>query len=139
MREASSSSRPISSRTGTTSRIVNGMQMKIVTRTIEGSAKMTWIPRCWKNGANHPPGPKRITHASPTVTGESANGRSTTAFISERPRKRCRTRTQATITPKAVVTSDRDDGDLRGEQERVEHIGCLQRIEHGLALRTGRR
>ena len=38
VREASSSSSPISSSTGTTSRIVNGMQMKIVTSTIAGSA-----------------------------------------------------------------------------------------------------
>ena len=38
VRDASSSSRPISSRTGTTSRIVNGMQMKIVTSTIAGNA-----------------------------------------------------------------------------------------------------
>jgi len=48
VREASSSSSPISSSTGTTSRIVNGMQMKIVTSTIEGSAKITWIPRAAK-------------------------------------------------------------------------------------------
>ena len=38
VRDASSSSSPISSSTGTTSRIVNGMQMKIVTSTIAGNA-----------------------------------------------------------------------------------------------------
>ena len=48
VREASSSSRPISSSTGTSSRIVNGTQMKIVTSTIDGTAKMIWIPRAVK-------------------------------------------------------------------------------------------
>src|SRR3954470_4784399 len=103
VRDASSSSRPISSRTGTTSRIVNGMQMKIVTNTIAGSAKMIWIPRAAKNGANHPPGPNSTTAAKPTVTGDSANGMSTTAFSSERPWNRCRTSTHATMTPNRVV------------------------------------
>ena len=38
VRAASSSSLPISCSTGTTSRIVNGMQMKMVTSTIDGTA-----------------------------------------------------------------------------------------------------
>ena len=65
VRAASSSSSPISSSTGTTSRIVNGMQMKIVTSTIDGNAKMIWMPRSWKNGASQPPGPNRITAREP--------------------------------------------------------------------------
>ena len=105
VRDASSSSRPNSSSTGTSSRIVNGMQMKIVTSTIEGSAKRTWIPRAAKKSVNQPPVPNSRTAASPTVTGESANGRSTTAFMSERPRNRCRTSTHATTSPKNVVTA----------------------------------
>ena len=39
------------------------------------------------------------------MTGDSANGRSTSAFISARPWKRWRTSTQATIRPNTVVTT----------------------------------
>ena len=113
VREASSSSSPISSSTGTTSRIVNGMQMKIVTSTIDGSAKLIWMPRASKNGASQPPGANSTKQARPTVTGDSANGRSTSAFRNERPWKRCRTSTHATITPKNVVTTHGDHRDLR--------------------------
>ena len=49
VRAASSSFVPSSSSTGPTSRITNGMQMKSVTRIIEGSAKMIWTPRAAKN------------------------------------------------------------------------------------------
>ena len=58
-----------------------------------------------KKSVNHPPVPNNRTAARPTVTGESANGRSTTAFRNERPMNRCRTRTQATTRPKNVVTT----------------------------------
>ena len=104
VRAASSSSKPNSSSTGTSSRIVNGMQMKIVTSTIEGSANRIWIPCAAKKSVNQPPVPKRSTAARPTVTGDSANGRSTTAFRRDRPTNRCRTRTHATTRPKNVVT-----------------------------------
>ena len=66
---------------------------------------MIWIPRAWKNGANQPPGPNSTTAARPTVTGDSAKGMSTTAFMSARPQNRCRTSTHATMTPNAPVTS----------------------------------
>ena len=45
--------------------------MKIVTRTIDGSAKMTWMPRAAKNDSNHPPRPNRSTAISPTITGDT--------------------------------------------------------------------
>ena len=128
VRDASSSSSPNSSSTGTTSRIVNGMQMKIVTSTIEGSAKRTWIPRAATKSVNQPPVPNSRTAASPTVTGESANGRSTTAFMSERPRNRCRTSTHATTSPKNVVTATVIDRDDPGEQEGVLHLGLRERV-----------
>ena len=63
------------------------------------------MPRASKNGSSHPPRPNRITAASPTVTGDSANGRSTSAFSSDLPTNRCRTSTHAVITPKNVVTT----------------------------------
>ena len=37
------------------------------------------------------------------MTGDSANGMSTIAFSSDRPWKRCRTSTHATMTPNSVV------------------------------------
>ena len=79
--------------------------MKIVTSTIEGTAKITWMPRASKKGSSQPPKPNKMTAASPTVTGDSANGRSTSAFSSDLPTKRWRTSTQAVITPKNVVTA----------------------------------
>ena len=54
VRAASSSSVPSSWRTGATSRITNGMQMKIVTRIIDGRAKMIWMPRAEKNALEPP-------------------------------------------------------------------------------------
>src|SRR6266508_975576 len=51
---ASSSETPSSCKTGTTSRMTNGMQMKIVTSTIEGTANRICIPRAANHGANHP-------------------------------------------------------------------------------------
>jgi hypothetical protein len=39
--------------------------MKIVTRIIDGSAKMTWMPRAAKKGSNHPPRPNRSTAIKP--------------------------------------------------------------------------
>ena len=86
VRAASSSSVPISTSTGCTPRMTNGMLMKIVTSTIDGSAKMMSMPRAEKNGSNQPPRPNSRTQASPTVTGESANGRSTSAFRMPLPR-----------------------------------------------------
>ena len=79
--------------------------MKIVTRIMAGSANMIWIPREAKKGSNHPPRPNSSTAMSPTTTGETARGRSTSAETSRFPGKRSRARTSATITPKNVVTT----------------------------------
>ena len=38
---------------------------------------MIWMPRAAKNGSNQPPRPNRITTISPTMTGDTASGRST--------------------------------------------------------------
>ena len=102
---ACSSSMPSSRSTGSTSLITNGMEMKIVTRIIEGSAKMTWIPRAAKNASNHPPVPKSRTAMSPTMTGETASGTSTNAETNGFPRNRSRASTSATMTPKTLVTT----------------------------------
>jgi len=66
---------------------------------------MIWTP--WS--ANHwPTQPSRRPYtsssASPTTTGETANGRSTAALRSARPRKRWRTIASAASTPKIVLS-----------------------------------
>ena len=62
MRAASSSSRPqLLAAAGATSRITNGMEMKIVTSTIEGTANRIWMPCAANHGSNHPPVPNSST------------------------------------------------------------------------------
>ena len=61
--------------------------MKIVTMTIDGSAKMIWIPCAANNGSNQPPRPNSRTPSRPTITGETAIGRSTNALTRRRPGK----------------------------------------------------
>jgi hypothetical protein len=56
------------------------------------------------HGSNHPPSPNSTTAIRPTITGETARGRSTAALIKARPGKRSRAITSATITPKTDVT-----------------------------------
>ncbi len=102
---ACSSSMPSSSSTGTTSRTTNGMEMKIVTRIIEGSAKMIWIPRAAMKDSNHPLRPNSRTAISPTMTGETARGRLTRAETRRLPGNRSRANRSATTTPNAVVTA----------------------------------
>ena len=102
---ACSSSIPSSWSTGTTSLITNGIEMKIVTMTIEGSAKMIWIPCDLKNDSNHPPRPNSSTAMSPTMTGDTPRGRSTSAESTRLPGNWSRANTRATITPNTVVTT----------------------------------
>ncbi len=105
VRAASSSVTPSSCRTGTTSRITNGMEMKIVTRTIEGRAKMIWIPWAAKNDSNQPPRPNSRTAIRPTITGETGQAGGPPPRSSRLlPGKRSRASTSATITPKTDVT-----------------------------------
>ena len=105
VRAASSSAIPTSLSTGMTSRITKGMQMKIVTITIEGNAKMIWTPRAAKNGSNHPPRPNRSTAMTPTITGDTAIGRSTKALRMLLPKNRSRASTRAAIKPSTPVTT----------------------------------
>ena len=105
VRAASSSEVPSSWSTGATSRTTKGMQMKMVTSTIEGTAKSTWTPCAVNQGSNHPPRPNSRTAISPTTTGDMAIGRSTSALISRLPGKRSRMRTTAMTTPSTLVTT----------------------------------
>ena len=105
VRAASSSPVPSSCRSGATSRTTNGMQMKMVTRTIDGSANTIWMPWAVNHGSNQPPRPNSRIAASPTITGDTASGRSTTALSRPRPANRSRARTSATTTPRTAVTA----------------------------------
>ncbi len=78
--------------------------MKIVTITIEGTANKIRMPWPVNHGSNHPPSPNSTTAISPTITGDTARGRSTSALIKALPGKRSRAITSATITPKTDVT-----------------------------------
>ena len=88
MAAACSCSVPISRSTGTTSRTTKGSETKIVTSTIAGSANTTWIPCPVSQPPNQPVRLYSRKYARPTTTGDSASGRSTSAFTIPFPRKR---------------------------------------------------
>ena len=102
---ACSSSVPSSSSTGPTSLMTNCIEMKIVTRTIDGRANKIWMPRAAKSGSNQPPRPNSSTAISPTITGETASGTFTRAEIRRLPGKLSRASTRATIKPRTLVTT----------------------------------
>ena len=114
--------------------------MKTVTRIIDGRANMIWMPAAAKKAANHPPRPNRMMAARPTVTGESANGRSTNAFISARPRIAAARAPTRRRRPTAPVTTTVIDGDDGGQQEGVAHVGLTERLGDDMPPRLeGRR
>ena len=74
---ACSCSVPISSRTGTTSRMTSGSDTKTVAITMPGVAKMTSKPASSSAGPNQPLRPPYANvSASPTTIGETDNGMS---------------------------------------------------------------
>ena len=103
MAAASSCSSPISCSTGSTSRTTNGSVTKIVASTIPGSEKITWMP-CSARPPSQPPVPHSRMSETPTMTGETANGRSTIACTMPRPRKRPRASASAVTTPKTTFS-----------------------------------
>ncbi len=133
VRAASSSSVPSSVSSGATSRITNGIEMKIVTSTIEGTAKRIWMPRALNHGSNQPPVPNSRTAARPTTTGETASGRSTIALTSRRPGNRSRARTIATTTPKTEVTTTVSAVMTPVRKKAWRTSGCDSRSVHPLS------
>ena len=128
VRAASSSSSPNSSSTGTTSRIVNGMQMKIVTSTIEGSAKRTWIPRAANEVGEPSAGPEQ-------QDGGEADGdrrereREVDHGVHERTAEEPLPHEHpGDDEPEERRHHDRDHRDDPGEQERVLHLGARERV-----------
>src|SRR5205807_6455674 len=65
---------------------------------------MIRIPCCWNQLPNHPLWPYTRISASPTITGETTNGRSISESRIFRPRVLPRTRTSAQPTPKIVLS-----------------------------------
>ena len=53
---------------------------------------------------NQPAAPHSMMSETPTTMGDTANGRSTTAWSSPRPRNRPRTSARAVATPKTTLT-----------------------------------
>src|SRR5207248_7271809 len=102
---ACSCSSPSSSSTGTTARTTSGSDTNTVASTMPGVAKMTCTP--WP--ASQPPtGVKRPytrIRASPTTTGDTARGRSTSAPSTRRPGNRWRTSRTAVPTPNTVFAA----------------------------------
>ena len=73
---ASSSSVPCDSRTGISSREINGNVTNIVARIIPGTAKITFISSSCKRGYKILCLPKVSTNIRPAITGDTVTGKS---------------------------------------------------------------
>ena len=113
----------------------NGIAMKMVTSTSDGNAKMMWIPRASKNGSNHPPRPNSNTHAMPTVTGDSAKGRSTSAFNQASAGEALPNEYPGDDHAEDPGDHHGDDRDDRREQRRVAHVHLREGIGHDVPPR----
>src|SRR5262245_4079576 len=105
LRAASSSSGPIASSTGISSRATNGKVTNAVASTRLGVAKMTWYLCSRSHGPKYPCAPKRSTNTSPATTGETENGRSIRVTSSVRPGNRNRAMHHAAATPKTRLSA----------------------------------
>jgi hypothetical protein len=105
--------------------------MKIVARTIPGTAKMTLSPCASNPGPIHPSRPYTIKSARPTTTGEIATGRSMTALRKAFPGKRYRTRTSAHRTPNAVFTGTVMTTIRTVSQKACTASGCVMVLQTG--------
>ena len=100
--------------------------MKIVTRIIEGSAKMIWIPWAAKNASNQPAAPEEQDRHQP-----DDDRRDREREVDERrhealPGNRSRASTSATTTPEDVVTTTVIEHDHERQVEGVETSGWLK-------------
>src|SRR5579859_6777777 len=94
---------PISRSTGSTSRTTSGSVTKMVARTSPGRANITCTPADWNNGPNQPRAPYASSSARPITTGDSANGKLTTAPMTRLAGDDDRTNTSAHSTPNTVL------------------------------------
>ena len=102
---ATSSSEPIASITGSSSRATKGKVTKAVARIRPGVANTTFRSCSRSHGPSSPCNPKISINARPATTGETAKGRSIIAVNSVRPRKRKRAIAQAAARPKITLST----------------------------------
>jgi hypothetical protein len=74
-----------------------------VASTIPGMEKITWKPAS-ATPANQPFTPHRSTSETPTITGDTAKGRSTMACTTPRPGKRPRASASAVTRPNTTLS-----------------------------------
>ena len=101
---ASSWSVPSSCSTGSTSRITNGTVTKMLASTMPGNPKMILKPRLFSTKPKIPAVPHSRINATPTTTGDTANGRSMMACRAALPRNLLRANTRAVGTPKMTLS-----------------------------------
>src|SRR6478609_4152501 len=102
--DASSWSVPSSCSTGSTSRMTNGTVTKMLANTMPGNPKMILKPRSLSTNPNNPAEPHSRISATPTTTGDTANGRSMIACSTLLPRNLLRASTSAVGTPKITLS-----------------------------------
>ena len=101
---ASSWSVPNSCRTGSTSRMTKGSVTKMLASTMPGSPKMIFSPQLFSTNPSRPALPHSRIRATPTTTGDTANGRSITACSTDFPRNRLRANSSAVLTPNTTLS-----------------------------------
>jgi hypothetical protein len=117
---ASSWSVPNSCNTGSTSRTTNGRVTNTLASTMPGRPKMIFNPRSFSTKPSAPADPQSKINATPTMTGDTAKGRSMMACSTPLPRNRLRASTNAVGIPKttfsgttmATTSSDRFSADI---------------------------
>ena len=101
---ASSWSVPNSCSTGSTSRITNGTVTKMLASTMPGNPKMIFKPKSFSTNPKIPAVPHNRISATPTTTGDTANGKSMIACNTLLPRNLLRARTSAVGTPNRTLS-----------------------------------
>src|SRR5262245_37552977 len=116
---AISSSGPIASSNGMSSRAITGNVTNAVARTSPGVAKTILMPWSRSHGPKKPWRPKSSRSRSPTTTGETVNGRSIIDVSSARPGNRKRPMAQAAASPKTRLSAT-----AIGATVRVKRMAC---------------
>ncbi len=136
---ATSSSVPLASITGISSRATNGKVTKMVASTIPGTAKMILMLCAISQPPNHPCAPNISTKIMPEITGETANGRSISVVSRFLPRKSncaiahdaARPKTMLSGTAIAAVSSVKLDRGARlgiGNRREVKPDALVERL-----------
>ena len=84
--------------------MTNGTVTKMLASTMPGRPKMILKPRSFSTKPSAPAEPHNRISATPTTTGDTANGRSMTACNALLPRNLLRANTSAVGTPKSTLS-----------------------------------